>query len=662
MNESQTHIYEFGNFRLCAAKRLLLKGVDEIVPLMPKAFDTLLYLVRHNGKVIEKDELMREIWADTIVEENNLTQNISILRRVFGEKPGEHRFIVTVPGHGYKFVAEVVESPKPQVPSPKSDVPDEIKPDGIAEHSEAEREKLETWDLGLETNQDQGRQTENQIARNERQKTKDEKTNRFWLVAGFSAFIIGLSLLGFYSWRGNEKSVAAPIKTVAVLPFKSLVAEKRDESLELGMADTLISKLSGGEEITVRPLSAIRRYNSVEQDSLIAGRELNVEAVLDGTIQTSGERIRVSAKLLRTGDGKQLWTGQFDEKFTDIFAVQDSISERVAAALKIRFGNAEKKRPTENVEAYQLYMKGRYHALNLTRTETDKGIAYFQQAIEIDPNYALAYAGIANAYLPMALTSGVPSWEVMPKAKAAALRAVEIDETLAEAHAVLGYTIFWYDWNWQAAEKEYLRALELNPNSAEAHFGYAHLLSNVARHAPALAEIKLSRELDPTSLRTNALEGQILFFAGKNDEALDRLNKTIDLNPNFWLSHLFISRVYTEKGMHAEAVAAAKKAGEISGNSQSEAYRAYALARWGKQAEARAVLDELLKLSNERYVPPYNFAVVYNGLGESDKALDYLEKAFLEKDVRMVFLKVEPKWNNLRSEPRFIDLMRRMNF
>ncbi len=662
MNEPQTHVYEFGNFRLCVAKRLLLKGIDEIVPLMPKAFDTLLYLVRHNGKVIEKDELMREIWADTIVEENNLTQNISILRRVFGEKPGEHRFIVTVPGHGYKFVAEVVESPKPQVPSPKSDVPDEIKPDGIAEHLEAEREKLETWDLGLETNQDQGRQTENQIARDERQKTKDEKTNRFWLVAGFSTFIIGLSLLGFYSWRGNEKSVAAPIKTVAVLPFKSLVAEKRDESLELGMADTLISKLSGGEEITVRPLSAIRRYNSVEQDSLIAGRELNVEAVLDGTIQTSGERIRVSAKLLRTGDGKQLWTGQFDEKFTDIFAVQDSISERVATALKIRFGNAEKKRPTENVEAYQLYMKGRYHALNLTRAETDKAIDYFQQAIEIDPNYALAYVGLTQAYLPMALTSGVPSWEVMPKAKAVALRAVELDDTLAESHATLGLITFWYDWDWETSEKQYLRALELNPNSAAAHFGYAHLLSNTARHEQALAEIKLSRERDPVSLVTNALEGQILFFAGRSDESLDQLNKTIDLNPNFWLSHLFISGVYTEKGMHAEAVAAMKKAGEISGNSQSEAYRAYALARWGKLEEARAVLDELLKLSKTRYVPPYNFAVVYNGLGESDKALDYLEKAFAEKNVLMVFLKVEPKWNNLRNEPRFIDLMRRMNF
>jgi serine/threonine-protein kinase len=651
MNEPQTRIYEFDNFRLDASKRLLIKGVDEIVPLMPKAFETLLYLVRHNGKVVEKDELMREIWSDTIVEENNLTQNISILRRAFGEKPGEHRFIVTVPGHGYKFVADVEESLKSQVPSLKSDAAaDEINLDEIPRNVKAGQEKPGTWDLGLGTNQDQS------------PKTEDRKLNRFWLVAVSGAFLIGLSLLGFFIWRVNEKFAAAPIKTVAVLPFKSLVAEKRDEALELGMADTLISKLSGGEETTVRPLSAIRRYNSLEQDSLIAGRELGVEAVLDGTIQTSGERIRVSAKLLSTGDGKQLWAGQFDEKFTDIFAVQDSISERVAAALKIRLERAEKKRPTQNVEAYQLYMKGRYHALNLTRAETDKGIGYFQQAIEIDRNYAIAYVGLAEVYLAMALTSGVPSWEVLPQAKAAAARAVEIDETLSEAHTALGAIAFWYERDWQAAEKQFLRALELNLNSAETHFFYAHLLSNTAQHEKAFAEIKLSRELDPLFLRTGALEGQILFFAGRYDEALDRLNKTIDLNPNFWLSHLFISRVYTEKGMHAEAVAAAKKAGEISGNSQSEAYRAYALARWGKLAEARAILDELLKLSSERYVPPYNFAIVYNGLGESEKALDYLEKAFAEKNVLMVFLKVEPKWNNLRNEQRFQDLMRRLNF
>jgi len=683
MSRENKKLYEFGKFRLDVSERLLSRD-SERISLSEKAFDILCVLVKRGNHLVGKDELLTEVWGDVIVEENNLDKNISILRKVLGERAGKGKFIETVRGHGFRFVPEVREIVEEEKGSRGEE---EKRRKGERELSELSAAAggftglgFGVADFGIQ-NEDQKPKTEDRKP-NEKPKTGDQNAindeqqltdeirnpksqipNLKWFVVSAVLIIFGLGTAGFYLWRNSKSSDSdKQIKTVAILPFKPLAAENRDEALEFAMADTLISKLSGSEKIVVRPLSAIRRYTSLEQDSVAAGRELGVETVLDGTIQTWGDRIRISARLIQTGDGKQLWAGQFDEKFTDIFAVQDSISERVAAALKIRFGNAEKKRPTENIEAYGLYTKGRYHALNLTRAETDKGIAYFQQAIELDPNYALAYVGLARTYLPMALTSGVPSWEVMPKAKAAALRAVEIDETLAEAHAALGFTIFWYDWDWQAAEKQYLRALELDPNNAEAHFGYAHLLSNTTRHSQALAEIKLSRELDPVSLVTNALEGQILFFAGRPDEALDRLNRTIDLNPNFWLSHLFISDIYTEKGMYAEAIAAAKKAGELSGNSQSEAYRAYALARLGKQTEARVVLDELLKLSKTRYVPPYIFAVVYNGLGESDKALDYLEKAFAEKNVLMVFLKVEPKWNNLRREPRFIDLMRRMNF
>jgi len=456
------------------------------------------------------------------------------------------------------------------------------------------------------------------------------------------------------------RQINTATKTIAVLPFKSLVAEERDEALELGMADALISKLSEAEEITVRPLSAVRRYDSPDQDSITAGCQLNVEAVLDGSLQTCGDRIRVMARLVRVSDGKQLWASQLEEKFTDIFRVQDSISERVATALKIRLTNKENRRYTDNVEAYELYMKGRLHALRLTRAETDKAVAYFQQAIDLDLNYPLPYLGLANAYLPMVLTSGLPSREVIPKAKEATLRAVEIDPGNSEGFVILGLISFWYEWDWRAARKNYQRALDLDPKNPEAHFAYALLLSNSGRHERAVAEIKLSRELDPVSLRTNAEEGQIFFFAKDYDNALDRLKQTIDLDPNFWLSHLFISRVYTEKGMHSEAVAEAKKAAELSGNSQSHAYRAYALAKWGKLSKARVVLDELLKLSSETYVPPYNIALAYNAVGEREKALDYLERGFAESDMRMVFLKVEPQWDSLRSEPRFVDLIKRM--
>ena len=486
-------------------------------------------------------------------------------------------------------------------------------------------------------------------------------------IYAFTAVILLISLsAAFYLWRqpATKNVSVAPIKTVAVLPFKSLVAEDRNEALELGMTDTLISKLGGSEEITVRSLSSVRRYAAaLELDSSLAGRELGVEAVLDGTIQTSGERIRISARLIQTGDGKQLWAERFDEKFTDIFAVQDSISERVATALKIRLGGAEKKHPTENVEAYQLYMKGRYHSSKIILPETEKGIEYYNQAIALDPNYALAYAGLADAYRSVSLTSDVPSWETMPKGKAAALRAIELDETLAEARAALGFIIFFYDWDWQAAEKNYRRGLELDSKNADLRQSYAHLLSNIGRHEQALAEIKLSRELEPLNLRTGALEGQFLLHAGQTDAAIDRLQKTIDLDPSFWLTHLFAASAYIEKGMYEKAASEGREAKRLSPSQNwSIAFSGYALAKAGKAAEARTVLGELLGLSKTRYVPPYHFALIYNALGESEKALDYLEKGFTEKDARMVFLKVEPKWNNLRREPRFVDLMRRMNF
>jgi len=653
MSNANKELYEFDKFRLDVAERLLSRE-GERVPLSEKAFDTLCALVRRGNHLVRKDELLNEVWPDAIVEENNLDKNISLLRQVLGERTGKGKFIETVRGHGFRFVPEVraiEEEEKGKKPSKESGTAagsvlvgaPMTEPSAVADRLSATESQNTDF---TSQNEDRKSRAETRLS-----------SFRILLFAAVSLLIVA-TVTGIYFWRLSSLNTST--KTVAVLPFKSLVTEQRDAVLELGMADALISKLSDSEEITVRPLSAVRRYDSPEQDSIAAGRELDVEAVLEGSLQTAGDRIRVLARLFRVSDGKQLWAGQFDEKFTNIFTVQDSISERVATALKIRLATKEKRHYPDNIEAYQLYMKGRYHALRLTRAETDKAIAYFQQAIELDRNYALPYLGLARAYIPMALTSGLPSWEVMPKAKNAALRAVEIDPSIGEGHATIGMISFWYDWDWQGAEKQYLRALDLDPKSAEAHFAYAHLLSNSGRHEKAIDEIKLSRELDPLSLVTNALEGQILFFAQHNDEALDRLQKTIDLEPNFWLSHLFISRVYSEKGMHAEAVAEAKRAGELSGNSQSEAYRAYALTKWGKLSEARALLDELLKLSTERYVPPYNIALAYNGLGEREKALDYLEKGFGEKDVRMVFLKIEPLWKNLRSERRFLDLLKRM--
>jgi DNA-binding winged helix-turn-helix (wHTH) protein/tetratricopeptide (TPR) repeat protein len=577
MPTPQAHVYEFGDFRLDASKSLLLRGEDEVVPLTRKVFDTLLYLVERGGAVIDKDELMRMIWPDTVVEENNLSQNISALRRVLGENRGEHRYILTVQGRGYRFVADV-------------------------------------------------------------------KT-----LSDVSAPV--------------HDSVSS-IRTIAVLPFTPLVAEKRDAALELGMADALIARLGSGE-IIVRPINSVRKYVELDQDPLAAGRELGVGSVLEGSIQHWGDYIRVTVRLVKVLNGATLWAGTFDEKFTNIFAVQDAIAEKMTSALAPQLGSEEKKRLTKrhtlNAEAYELYVRGRYHGLKATPPEIQTAISYFRRAIDLDPNYALAYVGLADAYRSLPLNSDMNPSEFFPQAKAALQKAIEIDNTLAEAHAVLGFTIFWYDWDWGAAESQYRQAIELDPNSADAHLAYAHLLSNTGQHVEALAEAKRARELDPLNLRTNALEGQFLNHAGRTDEALARLQKTFELNPDYLLAHLFAWSAYIEKGMYVEAVAEARRARELNDLSlQPGAYLGYALAKAGKRREALVELEGLLELLAERYVPPYLVALVYNGLGERDETLTWLERGFEQRDPKMVFLMVEPKWNNLRDDQRFQDLLRRV--
>ena len=649
-DQSQAGLLAFGDFYVDAVKRLLLTVDGKSVPLMPKAFDTLLYLVERSGKVVAKDELMLAIWADRVVEENNLTQNISTLRRALGEKHGENRFIATVPGHGYKFVAEVrklAAVDKDVAPVVAEALPPETLPQPVAQTFPHPPPAFSS-DIDR-------RQTIVRTA----------NASRLWLGVLALAGIVAFSAAVVYLWREQATpAVAATVKTVAVLPFKPLVGEARNEALEMGIADTLINKISSSDEVIVRPFSSVRRYRSLEQDSMLAGRELGVDSVLEGSIQTVGEQIRISARLIQARDGKQLWSAKFDEKFTDIFSVQDSISERVLAALDLKLNSAlrtrVKKRYTDNAEAYQLYMKGNFHASKIILPEAKRGVAYYQQAIALDPNYVLPYVGLARAYTTLSLTGAVPANEAMPLAKAAAVRALELDDTLSESHIAVGLIAFWYDWKWHEAEKRYQRAMVIDPNSPLPYFYSAHLHSNSGRHEEAIAMGKRARELDPLSLITNSLEAQFNFYGGRYDEAISRLKKTLELEPTFWHPHLILSMVYTEKGMFAEAVAEADRAAKLAGvNVQAMSMKGYALAKSGKLAEARAVLADLKQFELTRYVAGYNFALIHNALGETDAAFEYLEKALTERSVLMVFLQVDPKWRSLKSDKRYQDLLLR---
>ena len=475
-----------------------------------------------------------------------------------------------------------------------------------------------------------------------------------------------LAGVGWFIYRGIANRRSPQFESIAVLPFKNESGNNELDYLSDGMTESLINSLSQLPNLTVKARTSVFRYAGKEIDPQRVASELAVQAILTGRVIQRGDELTLYLSLVNATTGNQIWGDRYDRKRADLVSLQSEIARDVSQKLRVRLSGADQqklaKNYTENVEAYQLYLKGQYQVYKLLPSETQKAISYFQQAIDIDPGYALAYVGLANAYRALGLSGEMPSTEVFPKAKAAAQKAVELDDDLAEAHAILGFTIFWYDWDWNAAEAQCKRALELNPNAAEAHFAYAHLLSNLGRHAEALAEIKRAKELDPLHPVMNASEGLYLNSAGRPDEALAKLQKTLELNPNFWFTHMWIASSYIDKGMFSEGVVEAQKAKALTSISQPTAFEGYALAKLGRRAEAQARVQELLTLSTQRYVSPYSVALICDGLGNRDKTIEWLERAYKERDVHLVFLKVEPKWNNLRDDPRFQELLRRVGF
>lgn len=600
--------YEFGSFRLDAARRLLTRRDGAAVAVTSRVLETLLYLVVNAGRLVDKRELMRAVWGDTVVEENNLTQAISSLRQLLGERPDEHRYVVTVPGRGYRFIAEVT----------------------VMSGGESPVEASRKWPA----------------------------------VAGIAVLAIALAG-GWFYWRDGGIGAGPGIETVAILPFKPLVAESADPALELGMADTLIARLSRNSSIVVRPLSSVRKYAGLDQDPVVAGRELGADAVLDGSVYRDGDALRVTARLVRVSDGAAVWADQIDQSWTDVFRVQDRIADRVASAFARQLTSEQRaglaRRETDSGEAYRLYLLGRYHFFKLVPAEIDKGINYFQQAVAADPGYAMAYAGLAEAYRALAITSDRRPADVLPIGKAAAVKAIELDAGVASAFASLCFLQVWWDWDWRGAEQSCRQSLALEPNQADGHRAYAVLLSDLGRHDEAIAEARRAVELEPLSLITRAIEGHVLLYAGKTDEALERLRATLDLEPRFWITRLFIGKVHLARGEFPEALAEFEQAREFSGgNSETLSLAGYARARMGDRDGARRVLGELQAREPARYLPPFNVAMIHHGLGDRDETFAWLEKAYAERDVRLTFLKVERKWDPIRSDERFVALARRV--
>lgn len=567
--------------------------------------DVLVFLVDQHERLVTREEIIQRVWGkDVFVDtENAVNTAVRKIRHALGDDPAKPRFLETVPGKGYRFVAKVT----------------------VLDRAAA-------------------------------------RTDAHSSIAGAAMILPETQRSSFGS---NETERAS----IAVLPFVDLSPDSANEYFCDGLVEELITSLSKLDQLRVAARTSAFAFKGKSADVREIGQKLNVGAVLEGSVRKSGNRVRIAAQLISAADGYHLWSERYerDIDLEKIFDVQDEITLAVVDALKLKLLLRRKsvalKRHTDNTKAYEFYLRGLFHVFRSTPTDVETGTAFFQRAIQLDPDYALAHVGLAHAYRVFVMgLDMMPPREGFPKAMAAAQKALEIDPELAEAHAALGYTILWHEWDWNEAEEHFHRALQLNRNSADTHWTYAHLFSITGRHDRALAEIARARELDPLSPLINAAEGVYLLLAGRKDEALAQLRQTVELDPKSWLPHIFLSSTLMEKRMSAEAIEEARIAEMLNHSSaQPIAWRAYTQARAGQRAEAEDALENLLRRSREHYVPPYYIALVYNGLGRLPQTLAWLERGFEVRDPRMIMLKVETKWNNLRREPPFQDLLKRLN-
>jgi TolB-like protein/Tfp pilus assembly protein PilF len=448
---------------------------------------------------------------------------------------------------------------------------------------------------------------------------------------------------------------ANPIDSIAVLPFADETADTDAEYLNDKISESLINSLSKLPKLRVVPRSVVASYKGREIDPRKAGRELNVRAVVTGRVRRHGDTISIQADLIDLENVSQIWGQHYDRKLADILIVQDDISRNIFENLRLKLNVEEKKK----LEAYGLYLKGRNAWNKRTEDGLHQGIDYFQQAIQVDPNYAPAYAGLADCYNMLVVYGVQQPKDGFPKAKEAAIKALDIDESLAEAHTSLAFIEFRWDWDRVEAEREFQQAIKYQPSYQPAHQWYSSYLVALERFDEAIAEAKRTQELEPFSLISSSHLGWILYLAGKNDEAIEQCTRILNLDSNFFPALRYRGLAYAQKGMYREAINDFQKGVKLSGSPLMLALLGQAYAASGQKAQAQQVLSELHDLQDKRYVSPYTVAGIYAGLGEKDQAFKWLEKAFEERDIWIVNLKVDPVFTKLRSDRRFPDLLLR---
>jgi DNA-binding winged helix-turn-helix (wHTH) protein/TolB-like protein/Tfp pilus assembly protein PilF len=630
MSESllKSGVLKFGDVVIDRGSFSISRGGQPAV-LAPRAFDVLVYLIENRGRVVEKQELFEAVWKDTFVSDNALMRAIREIRRELGDSATESKYVETVHKRGYRFIAEVEAG-------------------DVVDRSEV-----------VEGYQDDGPSETSLHSPNAHSPSRSGRRSGIFLASGLIvAAILIATVFVIYFFRSET-----PIRSIVVIPLENGISGADTEHLSDGITESVINSLSELPDVKVVARATAFRYRGETFDPVRIRRELGVEAILTGRIVRTGDELTIQTELIDASDGSQIWGSRYSRTIASAFELPGAIAGGVARKLGLSLSPDQVSRLertyTQNKEAYELYQRGRFFWNKRSEEGLKKSIEYFEQAIEKDPNYALAYAGMADSYAVMAISADLPAHEVFPKAKEAATKALELDGDLVEAHATMLRIRSQYEWDWAGAESSYRKALEANANYPMTHIYYLSTLVSTGRADEAVTSVKRAQELDPLSLVANAVVARALFFAGRYDEAIAAAQKTLELEPNVYLARLILGRSYARKGMSDEAIAELDKARGLPGaNSESTSLLAHTLAVAGRTPEARQLLVELKQLSSTRYVQPFDIAIVHAGLGDREAALEWLEKAYQDRNHQIALMDYVPEFEDLRQDPRFSEIVR----
>jgi TolB-like protein/DNA-binding winged helix-turn-helix (wHTH) protein/Flp pilus assembly protein TadD len=624
--------YRFLDFEL-DPRRYELRRKGRNVPLEKIPMDLLILLLEKKGDLVSREEIIERIWGKDVFVDSEAGINTAIrkIRQSLHDDPENPRFIQTVVGRGYRFLPLIKVVKEPPVDL------NETSTNTVDSQSIVPREvpSPHSWMI--------------------------------WAVVSvlvvFVLVLLGANVRGSRDWLLGRSRPAA-IRSLAVLPLENLSRDPGEEYFTDGMTDELITDLAQIGELRVISRTSVMRFKGARKPLPEIARELNVDAVVEGTVERYGDHVRVRAQLIRAADDRHLWAETFEREPEDILALQSEVASAIARQVQVKLlpGPRGGVRPVKSA-VYEEYLKGRFAWNKRSEAGLQEGIEHFQQAIAIDPNYAAAYSGLADSYTTMGYLSYIAPKEAFPQARAAAVKALELDSTLAEPHASLAYVRFYHDWDWPGAEAEFRQAVALNPNYAAAHDWYSYFLTAVGRPEEALVEIRRAQEIDPLSLVISTDIGFQLYYQKRYDEAISQLRKTLQMNPKFPLAHLWLGRAYQQKQMYEEAIAEYRETDAALpdwvvtlaaiGNVEGVA---------GKRREARDILAKLNTLAQKKYVTPYGVALVYDGLGEKDQALSWLDKALDDRSHWLVWIRLDPRWDAVRDEPRFKRIVSRVAF